>query len=350
MKDEYVAYVGTYTHGSSIGIHLYDVNVEEGTLTERKVIPINNSSHIARSLNGKYLYSIADEGVAVFAVEDDGDLTPINKVDIDGMRGCYLSVDKTGRYLFVAGYHDGKITVLRLREDGGVGEITEEIYHKGMGSIAERNFRPHVNCVKMTRDNHYLMVADIGMDHVDVYRLNHETGKLKHVDVIRSELESAPRHIKMTKDGKFVYIVHELKNYIDVYSYVEEDGNPFFTKIQNIPTLNDYHAGGSAASALNFSADEKYLVSSNAGDNSVIIYRIDHKTGFLEKILCLPISGDYPKDAALFPDNKHLISLNHESNTMTFFTVDLEKGLLVMNGKELPIESPNCVIFHKLQG
>ena len=25
MKDKYVAYVGTYTHGSSIGIHLYDV-------------------------------------------------------------------------------------------------------------------------------------------------------------------------------------------------------------------------------------------------------------------------------------------------------------------------------------
>lgn len=102
---------------------------------------------------------------------------------------------------------------------------------------------------------------------------------------------------------------------------------------------------------MNFSADEKYLVSSNAGDNSVIIYRIDHKTGFLEKIphVCRSVEN-YPKDAALFPDNKHLISLNHESNTMTFFTVDLEKGLLVMNGKELPIESPNCVIFHKLQG
>lgn len=39
MKEKYVAYVGTYTHGSSIGIHLYDVNVEEGTLCERKVIP-----------------------------------------------------------------------------------------------------------------------------------------------------------------------------------------------------------------------------------------------------------------------------------------------------------------------
>ena len=129
MKDEYVAYVGTYTHGSSIGIHLYDVNVEEGTLTERKVIPVNNSSHIARSLNGKYLYSIADEGVAVFAVEDDGDLTPINKVDIDGMRGCYLSVDKTGRYLFVAGYHDGKVTVVHTHKDGRLGSLMDGVFH-----------------------------------------------------------------------------------------------------------------------------------------------------------------------------------------------------------------------------
>lgn len=91
MAEKYVAYVGTYTHGSSIGIHLYDVDVEEGTLTERKVVPVNNSSYICRSLNGKYLYSIADEGVAVFAIdEESGDLKPINKVDIDGMRGCHL--------------------------------------------------------------------------------------------------------------------------------------------------------------------------------------------------------------------------------------------------------------------
>ena len=65
MAEKYVAYVGTYTHGSSIGIHLYDVDVKEGTLSLRKVIPVNNSSYICRSSNGKFLYSIADEGVAV---------------------------------------------------------------------------------------------------------------------------------------------------------------------------------------------------------------------------------------------------------------------------------------------
>ena len=46
---------------------------------------------------------------------------------INGMRGCYLSTDYEDRFLFVAGWHDGKITALRLKEDGSVGEITDEI-------------------------------------------------------------------------------------------------------------------------------------------------------------------------------------------------------------------------------
>ena len=145
-----------------------------------------------------------------------------------------------------------------------------------------------------------------------------------------------------------MYVVHELKNYIDVYSYYEEKDNPYFEKIQTISTLNDYHSGIAAASALKVSEDRKYMVSSNAGDNSVIIYRVDEETGLLSKILCLPINGSYPKDASLFPDNKHLVSLNHESNTLTFLTVDLEKGTLVLNGPEIKCDKPNTVIFHKL--
>ena len=347
---KYVAYVSTYTMGDQHGIKIYDVDMKNGRFIEKDMVEISNSSYVTISHDEEFLYSITDFGVESYRIEPDGSLEFMNHASINGMRGCYLSTDYDEKFLFVAGYHDGKITGLRLLGDGSVGEITEEIYLKGMGTIAERNFRPHVNCVKMTRDNDFLMAADIGMDHVDIYKLNHDTGKLKLVDVLRSEIDSAPRHIKMTKDGKFVYIVHEIKCYIDVYSYRQEDGNPYFTKIQTITTLNDYHAGMSAASALNFSADEKYIVSSNAGDNSTAVFRIDHRTGMLTKLFCLPVSGDYPKDVALFPDNKHLVSLNHESGTMTFFTTDLDKGLIVMNGKEMKIESPNCVIFHRISG
>ncbi len=348
--DKFVAYVSSYTRAGKkkVGIRVYDVDVEKGTLSEKSEISITNSSYVTISHSGKFLYSITDFGVESFRIVSGGNLEKLNRASINGMRGSHLSTDYTDHYLFVCSYHDGKITILRINEDGSVGEITDELFLKGLGSIAERNFRPHVQCVKMTRDNKYLCAADLGMDHVNVYSFNPITGKIRQCAVLHSEMESAPRHLKFSNDGHFLYVVHELKNLIDVYFYQEVNGVPDFEKIQTVPTLNDYHATGSAASALNFSSDFKYLISSNAGDNSVVIFSIDPDNGYLHKVLCLPISGEYPKDAALFPDDKHLVSLNHESDTMTFFSVDMEKKTIIMSAKEISVDKPNCIIFHKL--
>ena len=351
-KEQYVAYVSTYTSGnkSGFGIRIYDVDVENGRFTEKDQVKITNSSYVSISHSRKYLYSITDFGVESYKILEDGSLETLNHATINGMRGRHLSTDYEDKFLFVAGYHDAKLTVLRVNADGSIGEITDEIFHKGLGSIAERNFRPHISCVRMTRDNKFLCAADPGMDHVVVYGLNHASGKLRQVDIIRSEQESGPHHMKFSKDGRYLYVVHELKNYVDVYEYGQDNrGNPVFDKIQTIPTLNNYHAVGSAACALNFSEDFQYICCSNAGDNSVAVYSIDKESGMLDKRLCLPISGDYPKDVALFPDNRHLVSLNHESDTMTFFNVDMEKGTLVMNGREMQIDQPNCIIFYRVK-
>ena len=46
-----------------------------------------------------------------------------------------------------------------------------------------------------------------------------------------------------------------------------------------------------------------------------------------------------------FPDDKHIASINHENGSITFFSVDYKKGLLIMNGKEIRVNEPNsCVI------
>ena len=165
-QDKYVAYVGTYTNGSSIGIHIYDIDMKKGALSERTVVPVHNASYLTKSTNGKYLYSIADEGVEVLKIERDGGLTPINKVGIDGMRGCYLSTDQSGKFLFVGGYHDGKVTVVHTHRNGRLGSVLDGVFHKGLGSVAERNFRPHVSCVLPTPDGKYLCAVDNGVDHV----------------------------------------------------------------------------------------------------------------------------------------------------------------------------------------
>ena len=149
---KFVAYVSSYTRGKGekYGIRIYDVDMEKGYLTEKQQIEISNSSYVTISHNRKYLYSITDFGIEAYRIIKGGDLERINLASINGMRGSYLSTDYEDEFLFVSGYHDGKITVLRINEDGSVGEICDELFLKGLGSIAERNFRPHVQCVKMT--------------------------------------------------------------------------------------------------------------------------------------------------------------------------------------------------------
>ena len=76
----------------------------------------------------------------------------------------------------------------------------------------------------------------------------------------------------------------------------------------------------------------------------------DPENGLLYMKCVLPISGDFPKHISVFPDNKHVASINKNSNSITFFTVDYEKGLLVMNGRPLKVDTPNCCKIVPIEG
>lgn len=132
------------------------------------------------------------------------------------------------------GYHDGKTTVLSLNPDGSVGNIVDGVFDKGYGSVAERNFRPHVTCTRRTPDGRFVMSVDNGIDQVRIYRFNERDNKLVQVDAIRCDLESAPRHFRFSNDGRFIYLMYELKNVIDVFTYETGERSPVIEKIQTI--------------------------------------------------------------------------------------------------------------------
>ncbi|MCR5525967.1 MAG: lactonase family protein [Lachnospiraceae bacterium] len=345
---KYVVYGAGYTRNHNEGIRIFDLDPETGRITPKNSVEITNASYIAIAHNNKFLYSITDDGVASFKILPDGNLEQLNLVDINGMRGCYISTDYEDKFVFVAGYHDGKITVLRINDDGSVGAITEELFHKGTGSIADRNFRPHVDCVKMTRDNKYLCATDVGMDHIKIYRLDHTTGKLTLADIVRSELEAAPHHVKFSYDGKFAYIINELKSSIDVYSYADVDNQPIFERIQTVSTIDHNSAETTCAYAIQLSDDGNYIFCSNAGDDSIGAFKRDPETGLLTQLFVLPVSGRFPKDFTVTSDNKHLISMNNESNDITFFNINYDNNTIAMNGSAVPFPAGNCIIIHKL--
>ena len=351
MKGKYMAYVGSYSYtGKAKGITVFDVDVEKGQFQYRCEMEVDNSSYVIASSDGKTLYSIADEGVVAFRILENGSLARLNSASIRGMRGCHLCTDAEDKYVFVSGYHEGKATVLSLNPDGSVGSIVDGVFDKGYGSVAERNFRPHVTCTRRTPGGKEVMSVGNGIDQVRIYRFTEKEQKLKQVDAIRCDLESAPRHFRFSADGRFIYLIYELKTKIDVFSYKTGERAPIIEKIQTVSTTSTENPGVmTAACAMRLSWDQKYLYCSNAGENTVSVFSRDEETGLLTRLCCLPVSGEYPKDIAVFPDSRHIVSVNHESGSLSFFTVDYEKGLMVMSGRSIPVNEPNCCAIVKIR-
>ena len=168
---------------------------------------------------------------------------------------------------------------------------------------------------------------------------------LELVDIVRCPRESGPRIIRFSDDGKFAYILFELSNEIRAYKYDGSGKVPTFELIQTIETSakKDVHDTHNAASGLSLANDGKHLFCTTAGEDTVSMFERDEETGMLTRKFTLPISGEYPKDLVLLPDDKHLVLANHASNTLTTFTVDYEKNIIVMNGKPIKITEPNCI-------
>ena len=181
-----------------------------------------------------------------------------------------------------------------------------------------------------------------------IYKVTPYTGKLQLYSILRMPLESAPRLMVFSKDGKYAYINCEITNKIIAYRYDGSGKEPKFEKIQEVQSMYDDRDVSSASCALKVSPSGQYLYCSSAGENSVGIFRIDPETGLLSKILILPISGGYPKDIDVLPDEKTMIVLCHESGYMRFFTIDYEKGTLVMKGKQQYVETPNCILISEI--
>jgi 6-phosphogluconolactonase len=347
-RERYVAYVGTYSDESSKGIHIFDLDINTGKMTKRKSLDVHNSSALIVSHSRRYLYSVEDEGVAAFKILPDGDLQLKNHHSIGGMRGCALAIDQKDQYLFVAGYHDGRVTMMQLNQDGSIGKIADGIFHRGMGiGMTDLFSQPHVTCVQVTPDEKFLCAVDSGLNHVKVYEIDTEKGKLKLSDTLRCQLDSAPKDLVFSKDGQFAYLLCEKKDCINIYRYLHDKGE--FELLDTASTVYENDPEGCVPCSLVLSPDGKHLFCSNAGSNTVAIFAVDLKDGGLQEVCQSKISGDYPKSLTVMPDGKHFLSLNHNANEIVPFKIDYKDNYFLLHGKPVSIQKPNSICIQRLQ-
>src|SRR2546430_5209102 len=134
-KRSYLAFVGTYTtKTASKGIYAFRYEANSGKLTPIGVgAETPDPSWVAIRPNGKVLYATNEAGknsmISAFVIDSSsGKLTLLNQLPALGEDPCYLSFDRTGKYVFVANYTSGNVVVFPLEGKGKLGSATANVH------------------------------------------------------------------------------------------------------------------------------------------------------------------------------------------------------------------------------
>ncbi|HWE43403.1 MAG TPA: lactonase family protein [Gemmatimonadaceae bacterium] len=353
--DDRMFYVGTYTEKTaSKGIYLLRLSPGSGALAIDGVAAATlNPSFVALSPDGAAAFAVNEVGqldgqpgggVTAFGRDvASGALRTLGRELTRGADPCYASTDNTGRFLFVANYSGGSIAMYPVLAGGGIGAMAGFIQHHGDGPNAGRQEGPHAHCVIPDPMNRFVLVADLGIDRIMVYRFDAQGGVLNTATAGQGILApgAGPRHLAFHPGGRVLYVTNELNSTVAAFRYDAETGS--LTGLQAVPSV------GEPAAVQNFPADihvhpsGRFLYVSNRGHNSIAAFAIDPGSAKLTPLQLTSTEGDWPRNFVIDPSGEFLIVANQRSDSIHSFRIDSTTGKLRSTGHRVTLPAPVCL-------
>jgi 6-phosphogluconolactonase len=348
--------VGTYTeklpHVDGRAPGILACSYEGGVLgPPRILVPARNPSWITITSSGATIYAVnettnfkgnAGGGVTAYARDvNTGALTELNSRSSAGVEPAHIELDNSERFVLVANYRSGSITVYPLNEDGGLGEMLHNVQHVGSSTHPVRQAGPHAHMILPDPVTGRILVTDLGLDSVLIYDLE-ESGKLSEITSARISTKpgAGPRHLVFHPDKRYLFLLNELDN--TLVALVRNGGSFDVTDIKS--TLPDAFSGHNQSAAVRVSLSGQYVYTSNRGHNSIAIFRFEESTGELSLVRLVAVGGDEPRDFCLSPDGKYLLVANQNTHAIVSFAID-ESGPDLSQVSVTEVPSPVCLVF-----
>ena len=350
----YFVYVGTYTGPLSKGVYSYRFDSSSGELEPMGLAAeVINPSWVTIHPSHKFLYAVSELGndgkvngaVTAFAIDrQTGALTRLNSVSSNGGGACHVVVDKTGSTLLVANYGAGSVAAIPVAADGHLGEPPVLIQHKGSSVDPRRQRGPHAHGVFLSADNRFLFVPDLGLDEVMQYRLDAARSSISPNDPPFAKVPpgSGPRHLAFHPNGKYAYVINEMKSAVTAFSYDPARGA--LTEMQNISTLPKDFSGVDNSAEIEVDAKGRFLYASNRGHDSIAVFAIA-RDGKLALVDITPTQGKAPRSFRIDPTGTYLFAANQDTGTIVQFRIDPKSGRLTATGKKVELYKPVCIQF-----
>ena len=358
--------IGTYTetlphvHGTAEGILTAPFDPATGAVGPVTVAArVRNPSYVALSADGGTLYAVSETesfggqpggGVAAFARDPAaGHLTELNTAASAGPSPCFVSLDRTGRFVLVANYGTdaGSVSVYATGPDGRLGDRTDHVPHTGAGPDPDRQAGPHAHMIVSDPVTGAVLVTDLGADAVVVYQLD-AAGRLgaDNAERLAAQPGAGPRHLAFHPDGEHLFLVNELASTIVA---LRRDGHQF-TLAGRLSTRAPGASGDNLAAAVRVTPSGRHVLVSNRGDDSVAVYRLDPaagravNAGGLALLGHVAAPGACPRDLVVAPDGRHVLVACQDSDLIASYPFDDAAGVLG-DPVVTPAPTPVCLVL-----
>jgi 6-phosphogluconolactonase len=348
--------IGTLTASpsKSEGIYTADFDSSSGELSGIALaVKSESPTFQALSPNRSFVYSVNEarqfEGhptgsVSSFTLNSKTvAMAPVNQVASRGGGPTHITVDHTGRCVFAANYGGGSAVSFLADKDGHLSDAVSFFQYKAGDGKQER--RSHAHRVTVSPDNRFLLVNDLGLDVIHVYRLDAATAKLTPHDPPQWQANEGygPRALRFHPNGRWAYCVNELKPTVNVLEWDRSRGT--LTTIQDVSLVPDGYHGKAAPGDIVFDKHARFAYVTSRLDDFMATFSISPRTGkltFMEKTSC---GGQRPRHLALDPSDRWLLVANQDSDNIAIFERNSKTGKLANSGKSFPLGKPMCLTF-----
>ena len=377
---DYFLYIGTYTgfkfvrhnqpqlsgQSHSQGIYVARFHAATGKIDPIQLAAsIANPSFLTVSPDGRFVYAVSEDPTSVgppldhesfvsaYTVDKKtGKLLLLNTRPTGGTSTCFISMDRTGRYVMMANFGSSSISIVSVRPDGSLDAETAFMQHMGHSKDPQIQNVPHPHSIIASPDNKHVIVSDLGLDKVFIYDFDASTGALSPPDPPYAAIEagSGPRHFLFTPDGAFGYQLSEMSGHLDAFRWNGANGK--LESIQVVDTVTPGLVTDNHSAEIAFSKDGRFLYESNRrvapdgsrGPDSIGAYAIDRTSGRLTQVEEHP-TVIMPRNFALDPTGKFLLSASELNNKIVAYNRDEKTGKLSPTGIEAAVDTPVCLVF-----
>ncbi len=254
----------------------------------------------------------------------------------------YISTDRTGRFLFGASYGAHLVSVNPVGRDGHVGEPMQVI-------PTARN----AHAIRIDNTNKYVFVPHLGTDQIFQFVFDAKTGRLRANTpaVVQMKAGTGPRHLIVSSDNRFVYLLNELTATVTTLALDAKTGLlseassasalPPDSKLVPGAPRGAVGAPGVAprntdndiwASDLHLTPNGKFLYAAERTSSSLGAFGVDAASGRLSYLGSTPTEKQ-PRGFAIDPGGKYVVVSGEKSETISVYSIDPTSGALTLLNK-----------------